>query len=259
MSLLLSGSQARLLAESVHKRPHGQVEWTNTIAREWGLPIGVKTITAVLVVTLASEAWDVVEKKQSPRHPKILDGAAQGARSSRSCHPRRDRRRGGSHHGCCCPPALPHTLVQYWARMRLLGWRHCFARSYGRHPHDGSGVTLNEVVKSVFGGGPADSGLARHADCAQSTLGRIRAGFEKRAGAQLFSHDQRLPECWKTAPIMHARMGSQPGLPTSHCLKRFFRSRSSMAMATTRRISRTANTHQIAIEPRCSWGLRLPR
>jgi hypothetical protein len=60
---------------------------------------------------------------------------------------------------------------------------------------------------------------------------------------------QRLPECWKTAPIMHPRLASQPALPASHCLKRLFRSRSSMAMATTRRISRTANTHQIAIEP----------
>jgi hypothetical protein len=48
---------------------------------------------------------------------------------------------------------------------------------------------------------------------------------------------------------MHARLASEPGLPASHCLKRLFRFRSSMAMATTRRISRTANTHQIPIEP----------
>jgi hypothetical protein len=49
--------------------------------------------------------------------------------------------------------------------------------------------------------------------------------------------------------IMHARLVSEPSLPASHCLQRLFRSRSSMAMATTRRISRTANTHQILIEP----------
>jgi hypothetical protein len=49
MSLLLSGYEARLLAKSVHKRPMAQGEWTDKIARELGLPIGVKTFTVVLL------------------------------------------------------------------------------------------------------------------------------------------------------------------------------------------------------------------
>jgi hypothetical protein len=49
MSLLLSGYEARLLAKSVHKRPMALGEWTDKIARELGLPIGVKTFTVVLV------------------------------------------------------------------------------------------------------------------------------------------------------------------------------------------------------------------
>jgi len=77
MSLLLSGREARLLANSVWP------QWTDKIARELGpTNWSRKHSRWCSWVTLVSEAWDVVEKKQSPRGipNKILDGAPQGAR-----------------------------------------------------------------------------------------------------------------------------------------------------------------------------------
>jgi hypothetical protein len=60
---------------------------------------------------------------------------------------------------------------------------------------------------------------------------------------------RRLPECWKSARIIHPRPASKPRMQTRDRLNRSSCHQSSMALAAARTITPAVNRGQIAIEP----------
>jgi hypothetical protein len=68
-----------------------------------------------------------------------------------------------------------------------------------------------------------------------------------------------LPKCWKSPPIIHARLAIERRLPACDRPKLSPCHSSSMVLAPTRTISCAVNSHQISIEPAVAGCSPIPR